>query len=486
MGWSLLELSDGLLFFESTDNFSETLTKLLYAGYLVMALILLINMLIALLNNTYQRVEDNSGNEWAYQKARTLQMYSKYHCIPVPFNIISITALGLYRLYKKIMGKSDEQNKREKTKPLDLTELAIRYRLKYGDKFPPTQKLDYVCQESEDTKSIVNQVLYRIFTKENGCDKALLRRGQKAWETTKAVSVEDCILTCEPSICLNDSNRYGARYRTAFSERFPHFEVMMLESGHGETKFLGIGVVFGDCRTDVFPGYWDGTVGYHTDDRRIFVDFFNTENGKRSSLSDHPDVKSIMDKATVFDQMRELFGFFDTDNTKRTTLSGCAAIRPGGVIRCTVLFEDKEWTKDGKVRVPILFSENGSRADPDGGLPCIEYDPAIKALYPYVAFAFKNRILAKMCSREDVDYQGLPVQKIETEIAEIKSELHNMPTKEDMLRLEKKTDSTNLSKDLQLEKVQSEINDVKVKLEEVSRTLETKLSALHEALYLRK
>lgn len=58
---------------------------------------------------------------------------------------------------------------------------------------------------------------------------------------------------------------------------------MILDSG--ETKFLGIGVVFGDCRTDVFPGFWDGSVGYHTDDRRIFVDFFNTENGKRSSLS---------------------------------------------------------------------------------------------------------------------------------------------------------------------------------------------------------
>ena len=55
--WSLLDLSDGLTPLKSADSFSETIALLLYAGYLVLALILLINMLIALLSNTYQRVQ---------------------------------------------------------------------------------------------------------------------------------------------------------------------------------------------------------------------------------------------------------------------------------------------------------------------------------------------------------------------------------------------------------------------------------------------
>ena len=46
-------------------------------------------------------------------------------------------------------------------------------------------------------------------------------------------------------------------------------KVMILESG--ETRWLGIGVVFGDCGTDSFPGRKEGTVGYHTDDRRIYT-----------------------------------------------------------------------------------------------------------------------------------------------------------------------------------------------------------------------
>ena len=38
----------------------------------------------------------------------------------------------------------------------------------------------------------------------------------------------------------------------------------------GETKWLGLGVVFGDYGTNDFPGWMQGTVGYHTDDRTIY------------------------------------------------------------------------------------------------------------------------------------------------------------------------------------------------------------------------
>lgn len=57
LGLSLLDLSDGLEFFKSADSFSEGLVHLLFAIYLIMAMVLLINMLIALLSNTYQRVQ---------------------------------------------------------------------------------------------------------------------------------------------------------------------------------------------------------------------------------------------------------------------------------------------------------------------------------------------------------------------------------------------------------------------------------------------
>ena len=54
--WSLLGAVDVDLL-ESADGPSLTLVSLLYGAFLVMGVILLINMMIALLSNTYQKVQ---------------------------------------------------------------------------------------------------------------------------------------------------------------------------------------------------------------------------------------------------------------------------------------------------------------------------------------------------------------------------------------------------------------------------------------------
>ena len=56
-------------------------------------------------------------------------------------------------------------------------------------------------------------------------------------------------------------------------------KVMILESG--ETRWLAVGVVFGDYDTELMPGLAQGTVGFHTDDRKIF-DIQNTFDGKKT------------------------------------------------------------------------------------------------------------------------------------------------------------------------------------------------------------
>ena len=73
---------------------------------------------------------------------------------------------------------------------------------------------------------------------------------------------------------------------------------------------------------------------------------------------------------------------------------GIAASRRGDVIRCTVLFEDKQ-ERGGKVQVPVVFSVNGSTIIPEGDQTFIEYSPD-EPLYPCVAFAHENSVLAKV------------------------------------------------------------------------------------------
>ena len=55
-GWSLLGLAD-LDRLNSVDNPSVSLIHVLYSFFLIMAVILLVNMMIALLSNTYQQVQ---------------------------------------------------------------------------------------------------------------------------------------------------------------------------------------------------------------------------------------------------------------------------------------------------------------------------------------------------------------------------------------------------------------------------------------------
>jgi len=59
MGWTLLGVSDDFDPMKSVDLPSMILAQVLLAFFLIMGVILLINMLIALLSNTYQRIEVN-------------------------------------------------------------------------------------------------------------------------------------------------------------------------------------------------------------------------------------------------------------------------------------------------------------------------------------------------------------------------------------------------------------------------------------------
>ena len=54
--WSLLGLAE-LDTLDSIDHISVTIVHFLYGVFLVLGVILLVNMMIALLNNTYQKVQ---------------------------------------------------------------------------------------------------------------------------------------------------------------------------------------------------------------------------------------------------------------------------------------------------------------------------------------------------------------------------------------------------------------------------------------------
>ena len=56
LAWSVLGIAE-LESLQSSDGPSDVLAKLLYGIFLIMSVVMLMNMMIALLSNTYQQVQ---------------------------------------------------------------------------------------------------------------------------------------------------------------------------------------------------------------------------------------------------------------------------------------------------------------------------------------------------------------------------------------------------------------------------------------------
>jgi len=67
----------------------EWLLPLLYYVYLVLALIVLLNLLIAVMSSTYEKVNSNANIEWKYSRVALLLQYKDQKSLPPPFNIVS-------------------------------------------------------------------------------------------------------------------------------------------------------------------------------------------------------------------------------------------------------------------------------------------------------------------------------------------------------------------------------------------------------------
>jgi len=78
----------GVEFVDSTGNIiQESISNVLLGLFSLVVLVLLINLLIAMMGNTYEQIQEEAINHWSFSKAQSLIYYEKSHWIP-PFNIV--------------------------------------------------------------------------------------------------------------------------------------------------------------------------------------------------------------------------------------------------------------------------------------------------------------------------------------------------------------------------------------------------------------
>eukprot|EP00039_Didymoeca_costata_P012591 m.182200 g.182200 ORF g.182200 m.182200 type:complete len:776 (-) comp15523_c0_seq17:189-2516(-) len=92
LGWALFGLVELDMLEPSTGEFrdsTEAMGKVLFAIYMITVFILLINLLIAMLSSTYNRISSNADIEWKYARAMLIRSYQEAPIVPPPLNLIS-------------------------------------------------------------------------------------------------------------------------------------------------------------------------------------------------------------------------------------------------------------------------------------------------------------------------------------------------------------------------------------------------------------
>lgn len=71
-----------------SPDFAKIIMKLVFGVYMMVTVIVLINLLIAMMSNTYQRIEAQSDIEWKFGRAKLIRNMNRTLSTPSPINLI--------------------------------------------------------------------------------------------------------------------------------------------------------------------------------------------------------------------------------------------------------------------------------------------------------------------------------------------------------------------------------------------------------------
>ncbi|XP_055229690.1 transient receptor potential cation channel subfamily M member 2 isoform X2 [Gorilla gorilla gorilla] len=135
--------------------FPEWLTVLLLCLYLLFTNILLLNLLIAMFNYTFQQVQEHTDQIWKFQRHDLIEEYHSRPAAPPPFILLSHLQLFIKRVVLKTPAKRHKQlkNKLEKNEEAALLSWEIYLKENYlqnrqfQQKQRPEQKIEDISNK---------------------------------------------------------------------------------------------------------------------------------------------------------------------------------------------------------------------------------------------------------------------------------------------------------------------------------------------------
>ncbi|CAL8264069.1 unnamed protein product [Lota lota] len=103
--WSIFGLSEVISVVLKYDHkFIENIGYVLYGVYNVTMVVVLLNMLIAMINSSYQEIEEDADVEWKFARAKLwLSYFDEGRTLPAPFNLVP-SPKSFYYLGLRIKG----------------------------------------------------------------------------------------------------------------------------------------------------------------------------------------------------------------------------------------------------------------------------------------------------------------------------------------------------------------------------------------------
>ncbi|XP_077991360.1 short transient receptor potential channel 4-like [Glandiceps talaboti] len=117
--WALFGMTElTTLNIKGTDHwFTENVGRLLFAAYNILAIVVLLNVLIAMMSNTYTRIEEDADMQWKFSRSSLwMSFYDETNTIAPPFNFIPTLNSFKYVMkhMKSKLNGGGEDRKRKK------------------------------------------------------------------------------------------------------------------------------------------------------------------------------------------------------------------------------------------------------------------------------------------------------------------------------------------------------------------------------------
>uniref|UniRef100_A0A8C4F1M8 Transient receptor potential cation channel, subfamily C, member 6a n=1 Tax=Dicentrarchus labrax TaxID=13489 RepID=A0A8C4F1M8_DICLA len=117
--WAIFGLSEvRSVVINNGHKFIENIGYVLYGVYNVTMVIVLLNMLIAMINSSFQEIEDDADVEWKFARAKLwFSYFEEGRTLPVPFNLVPSpkSMLGLATAIKSLLLQHVAGHREEKT-----------------------------------------------------------------------------------------------------------------------------------------------------------------------------------------------------------------------------------------------------------------------------------------------------------------------------------------------------------------------------------